>query len=442
MAELPSALKDIELLILDMDGVITSEAAYWDVAGLVVRDILESPAYLRLSPPDYTPIADIFYQRLRRCSRSERRKYLPPGLISSCKTRGINSNWDLAYLVVGLYIAPLFAPFSMFNRALFAELPPSYSTDEENKEEKEAYDSNKSMLKNAFSPIWARLQNMASNNEWHNYLRLKDLHLWSEWFRNRKCTIAPIHNIAMRIMDDFHPDVCGIKLLEELNKLIDDDPAGRIPIFGRKTALWEECRDLFQQWYLGEELYQETYGSTFIFRPKPGLIHNEEPLHGLTKTHAALSNLRDAGFKLGVCTGRPRMEIITPLDEWGMLKYFETNRIVTHDDVDQAEKELSQTGVKHNLGKPHPFSFMQSIRPGQSVEDIYQQCDAPLPDRNKILIVGDAMADIWAAKKIDCPCAALLSGALGESARKDFEATKPDIICKDILELTELLINR
>jgi phosphoglycolate phosphatase-like HAD superfamily hydrolase len=439
MAELPSSLKEIELLILDMDGVITSEGAYWDVAGLVVRDILESPAYLRLSPPDYTPIADIFYQRLRRASRSDRRKYLPPELITSCKTRGINSNWDLAYLVVGLYIAPLFAPFSMFHQALFAELHDSKIDDAK---EINGNDPNRNLLKDAFSPIWDRLQNKASNNEWHKYLRLQDLHLWSEWFRNRKCTIAPVNNIAMRIIDDFHPDVCGIKLLEELNKLLDDDAAGRIPIFGRKTVLWEECRDLFQQWYLGEELYQKTYGSTFAFTPKTGLIHNEEPLHGQPKTHAALSSLCDAGFKLGICTGRPRMEIITPLEKWDMLKYFETDRIVTHDDVDQAESELSNIGIKNNLGKPHPFPFMQSIRPGQSAEDIYQQCDAPLPDRNKILIVGDAMADIWAAKKIDCPCAALLSGALGESGRKDFEETKPDIICKDILELTGLLINR
>lgn len=422
-----------------MDGVITSESAYWDVAGLVVRDLLESPAYLGLCPPDYTPIADLFYQRLCRGSRSDWRKYLPVELIKRCKSRGLNSNWDLAYLTAGLYIAPLFSPFSAIHQSLRKDpeaLPAIGERDDDSLNDPAYYKG----LKENLQPIWKPLQNIAAKERWPYFLHLQDFHLWGSWFRERECAMAPVNKIELLIMDDFHPDVRGVRLLDELNKLIDDDRSARYSLFGRNALLWEECRDLFQQWYLGEELYQKTYESSMIYTPKPGLIHNEEPLHGKEKTLAALSKLRQAGYRIGIATGRPRMEILTPLGAWDALRYFDAERIVTHDDVEDAEKALQKTGVQESLGKPHPYVFMKSIYPELEAADAYQRCQSPLPDRCKTLIVGDAMADIWAAKKIDCPCAALLSGAMGEAGRRDLESAHPDLICRDFLELTHALL--
>ncbi len=437
MTTLPSSLHDIELLILDMDGVITSESAYWDAAGLVIRDLLDSPVYLGLCPPDYTPIADIFYQKINRSPRHDRRKYLPPELIKHCKSRGINSNWDLAYLVAGVYIAPLLSPFSKIHHALqgaFDSLP------HRGKDPADMQDDIlfRDQLFEQLQPIWSYLQEKASQGKWADFLRLQDFHLWGSWFRERKCLVAPVNKIELLFMDDFHPDVRGIRLLEELNKLTDTDSTVHA-LFGRRTLLWDECRDLFQQWYLGEELYRQTYDCPILYTPKPGLIHNEIPLHGKEKTLSALSRLRQAGYRLGIATGRPRMEILTPLQNWNALSYFEPNRIATHDEVDIAEKILHEHGIPESLGKPHPYVFMKSIHPDLDVMDIYKQCHSPLPDRRKILIVGDAMADIWAAKKIDCPCVALLSGAMGEAGYREFESAHPDLICRDFLELTDLL---
>ena len=38
------------LLIFDLDGVITSEEAYWDAAGLTLHELLYSPRYWGLYP--------------------------------------------------------------------------------------------------------------------------------------------------------------------------------------------------------------------------------------------------------------------------------------------------------------------------------------------------------------------------------------------------------
>ena len=63
----------------------------------------------------------------------------------------------------------------------------------------------------------------------------------------------------------------------------------------------------------------------------------------------------------------------------------------------------------------------------------------PVPDIHKVLIVGDAQADIWAARTINCPSVAVLSGAIGPTSRRQLEEAHPDLLCENILELTHLL---
>ena len=453
MVDLPTNFKDIELIILDMDGVITSEQSYWDVAGLVVREIIESPGFLGLSPPHYTPVANIFYQKLANGTRLDWRKYLPPELIMKCKLRGINSNWDLAYVTAGLYLAPLFAPVVRLLRHIAEpqeKLSASDFFEQESTEEDilaaendslslDIYEKYSNQLKDSLSPIWYRLENLVKEGKWEDLLHTNDFYLWGDFFRKLNHSISPLKNIELLIIDDFHPDIKGLRLLDELNHLIHRPPYSRIPVFGRNTALWDECRDLFQGWYLGEKLYEQTYHRPLPYGPKPGLIHKEEPLHGRENTHACLKQLTKVGIKLGIATGRPRMEIMTPLKQWDMLNYFDPARIVTYDEVESAEQSIHSKNPDVKLSKPHPYCFLKAIYPQKSVVEILEISDQPIPDRNKILIAGDAQADIWAAQRFGCPSAALLSGAIGPSSRRQLEEAKPDVVCSDILELTRAL---
>jgi phosphoglycolate phosphatase-like HAD superfamily hydrolase len=449
MANLPDNFKDIELIILDMDGVLTSEEAYWDVAGLVVRELIESPAYLALSPPDYTPVADLFYRKMANGTRMDCRKYLPSELIKKCKTRGINSNWDLAYIVAGLYLAPLFSPvIETFQHQTEFEALLSSSSREDRDEPmiacdetpaENSLDRQLALMKDCLSPVWPALCQSVAANQWSVFLQAKDLYLWGDYFRKQKFTLSPFKNIELLIIDDFHPDIRGLRLLDELNRLLKKPTVSPRPVFGRNTPLWHECRDIFQSWYLGEGLYEETYQKSLIFKPKPGVIHRESPLHSMNDSHACLQNLKDAGYTLGIATGRPRMEIITPLQRWDMLKYFEPERIVTYDEVEKTEKIIHKNSVEINLGKPHPFPFLQAIYPQKSGEEIVEMSETPIEHPHKVLVIGDAQADIWAAQKIGCRSAALLSGAIGPANRKQLDETKPDVVFDSILHLSDAL---
>src|SRR5207245_66299 len=49
-------------------------------------------------------------------------------------------------------------------------------------------------------------------------------------------------------------------------------------VFSRYSPFWTFCQDIFQEWYLGDELYTQTYGHAPAQRGKPGCVHFEQPL--------------------------------------------------------------------------------------------------------------------------------------------------------------------
>ncbi|MGH2482100.1 MAG: hypothetical protein ACRDHW_20815, partial [Ktedonobacteraceae bacterium] len=80
------------LIIFDLDGVVTSEEAYWDCAGLTLHELLTSPRYWNLAhDTPYQPAASA------DASRVTSRATFPEWLILSFKARALNSNWDTCY---------------------------------------------------------------------------------------------------------------------------------------------------------------------------------------------------------------------------------------------------------------------------------------------------------------------------------------------------------
>jgi len=69
----------MKTLLLDMDGVITSERVYWDSAGLVAAKTIGKEEDIAVA-----------------------RKVLPTATIKRIKSFGINSNWDMSYIVAAL----------------------------------------------------------------------------------------------------------------------------------------------------------------------------------------------------------------------------------------------------------------------------------------------------------------------------------------------------
>jgi hypothetical protein len=92
------------IIVFDLDGVITSEEAYWDTAGLVVHELLYSPRYWNVGrAPAYVPV------QLATESRSVSRQRLPTDVIADFKARSVNSNWDTCYCGFCLYLIALLA---------------------------------------------------------------------------------------------------------------------------------------------------------------------------------------------------------------------------------------------------------------------------------------------------------------------------------------------
>ncbi len=92
-----------KLIIFDLDGVITSEEAYWDTAGLTLHELLYSPRYWNVGAETgpYFPAATAVESR--RISRAT----FPESEIMALKARAINSNWDTCYAAVSLHLIAL-----------------------------------------------------------------------------------------------------------------------------------------------------------------------------------------------------------------------------------------------------------------------------------------------------------------------------------------------
>ena len=97
------------LIVFDLDGVITSEEAYWDAAGLTLHELLYSPRYWNIDRQQlgvdgcYHPA--ISAEESRRSSRM----LFPEAEIQALKARSINSNWDTCYATACLHLIDLLA---------------------------------------------------------------------------------------------------------------------------------------------------------------------------------------------------------------------------------------------------------------------------------------------------------------------------------------------
>jgi phosphoglycolate phosphatase-like HAD superfamily hydrolase len=192
--------------------------------------------------------------------------------------------------------------------------------------------------------------------------------------------------------------------------------------FGRSSQLWEETRLIFQEFYLGDE------------NAKPGYLQREEPIVSEAELIALLTELKGKDVELGIATGRPRHETLIPLTEMGVLKYIPEERIATATSVLEAEAAVP---AARPLAKPHPYSYLRALRGAScSVDELLQE-NLPLNVR-EVLIVGDSLADLLAAKALGTSFAAVLTGHEGERARGMFEQHGADHILKHVGQVANL----
>lgn len=196
----------------------------------------------------------------------------------------------------------------------------------------------------------------------------------------------------------------------------------------RNGLMWQTMHTLFQEWFLGEELW----GKPSMHPGKTGLLLNEEPIVNKDKLRRLLKELSESK-RLCTGTGRPQIEMMKPIEDWGVKQYFAADGLCNYDHVVAAETALNNNA----LTKPHPYMFLKALY-GTDYDDA-KILDGSY-DREKIqktLIVGDAGSDILAAKAMGADFCAVLTGVSGRSAKGYFEEMGADYILDDVCSMLE-----
>jgi phosphoglycolate phosphatase-like HAD superfamily hydrolase len=108
-------------------------------------------------------------------------------------------------------------------------------------------------------------------------------------------------------------------------------------------------KQIFQEIYLGKDLFKSTYGIPAKVYGGEGYINREK----LLVKKSSLESLSKNNI-LAIATGRPKAEADYPLNLFGLKKYFEI--ILALDDCIREERRvLEQEGEKVSLSKPNPY---------------------------------------------------------------------------------------
>jgi phosphoglycolate phosphatase-like HAD superfamily hydrolase len=376
------------MILFDVDGVLLSEERCFDASALTVWELLFAPHFLGLEGGGFTTTPP--EEEIRRIRKDV---FLEDRVLDWMKKRGLNSNWDMVFL--------------SFSAQLLLLLKELSSVDP---------DGVQTFLT---EPVTA------------------DSLVW-------------LGKRAAKLPETFRPAYDAvISLTEESDQADTRDLAGfftelafrwfdvKTKVFEPKGALWELGTRAFQEWYLGGALYMEVEGKRARVEKKEGFLHQEVPLAAPEQIRGVLDRIRQSGVKLGIGTGRTELETRVPLQTLGLLDLFDREHIATATDVIAAEKAFPELAP---LGKPHPFTYVRSfLGKGASIRDCLA-VPLPLAEGQKVLIVGDSVADLMAARRMGCDFAATLTGLTGQEARSQFEKLGADYILNDVTELGDLIV--
>jgi len=164
---------------------------------------------------------------------------------------------------------------------------------------------------------------------------------WTRWQKTlSRCDVIPMAEFLAS------KDQPLATLLKQKGKLQDDFISG---LYTGDVGSGNIIKQIFQEIYLGYELFKSTYNLKPNFYNSNGYILKEKVLID----RSVLDNLSRNNI-LAVATGRPRAEADYPLKYFDLKKYF--NLIYTLDDCLQEEKRiLAERGENVSLSKPHPF---------------------------------------------------------------------------------------
>ncbi|CAB1064040.1 hypothetical protein D1BOALGB6SA_8831 [Olavius sp. associated proteobacterium Delta 1] len=183
-------------------------------------------------------------------------------------------------------------------------------------------------------------------------------------------------------------------------------------------------KQIFQEIYLGAELFRSTYNLNPAVYQDEGFILREKVLiDRLVLEELTAENV------LAIATGRPRSEAEYPLNHFQLNKFF--SQILTLDDCLSEEKRiLAQEGRTVSLSKPNPFML----------DAIVTNCREPF---DGFYYVGDMPDDMLAAAGAAANCIGigiLLTAPDKKSLKKNLTAAGADYIVDSFEALKGIIL--
>jgi phosphoglycolate phosphatase-like HAD superfamily hydrolase len=329
-------MKNKKLIVFDMDGVLIDvSGSYRETVRQAARLFFKTAPSSDKLPEPLFPLSD---------------------LAAVKQSGGLNNDWDLSCLVIGL----------LFN---VIEKPPVY-------ERKDP---------------WERYQETISQ------CNVTDL------AKFLKATPAPLSALLRSAGKTQNAFIHGL--------YTGDVGSGNI------------IKQIFQEVYLGKDLFEATYGQVPQFYHDEGYNHREQ----LLIDKHLLEELA-AKHILAIATGRPGAEADYPLDHFGIRKYF-ASVFALEDCLEEEARLLESKAKKVSLSKPDPF-MLDAIAADQK---------HPVAER---FYIGDMPDDMIAAKKSAAGYKAvglILAAPEKENLKKELLRAGADYIIADFGQLKSLL---
>ncbi len=181
-----------------------------------------------------------------------------------------------------------------------------------------------------------------------------------------------------------------------------------------KFLFEEMIKNIFQELYLGGDLYREKYRRYTDFIFASGFIRDEKPI----VKKETIDKLSDR-YILGIATGRERFEVKYTLKKHRIDKFFPAEFIVTSEDV--------------SVPKPAPNQLLECMRRIRKRYGFTRE--------EKAAYIGDSVDDIIAAKQAEFYSIGCLSSTGNEEQKevlkKEFERLGCDLILNDANELLD-----
>lgn len=243
----------------------------------------------------------------------------------------------------------------------------------------------------------------------------KGLDPWTTYKKTlRNCDVA---NLTQFLNSEKNP---VSTLLEKNGRISNDFIAG---MYTGDVGSGNIIKQIFQEIYLGKELFESTYGIRSKVCHEKGFINRET----LLINKSLLESLSRNNI-LAIATGRPLVEADYPLNVFDLKKFF--SLILTLDDcLKEEQKIFEQKQNKVFLSKPNPY-MLDAIEAAQKNRV------------SKYYYIGDMPDDMTAASRSRAgfiSIGVLISSSEKNRLKMDLENAGADYIIENFDELMKIV---